>query len=63
MSEWVKCQCPRIAKDMTPVLLDRDGTLASVSGRPGEPGHAVDDYWWFCEDYAPTPTPDRGGAT
>lgn len=32
-----------------PVMIDDDGTLCSVSGRPGYLGHARDDFFWKCE--------------
>ena len=44
--------CPGCAEGEKPVLLDKHGTLASISGLPGHPGHAVNDEWWYCEDYA-----------
>lgn len=52
LAKPVPCNCPRISDYGEPVMLDEDGTLASISGEPGRPGHAVDAYYWFCEDYA-----------
>jgi protein gp37 len=31
-----------------PEIIDDDGVLTSVSGRPGTLCHAIDDYWWPC---------------
>lgn len=45
-------KCPGCAKGAEPMLLDEHGTFTSVSGLPGRPGHAVDDFWWYCDQYA-----------
>jgi hypothetical protein len=52
----VRGLCPGCLVGDAPVLLDEHGTLASVSGLPGRPGHAIDDYWWHCHQY-PSPPP------
>lgn len=49
--------CPGCGEGLAPVLLDEDGTLVSVSGKPGRWGHAQDDYWWFCAWYMGGYTP------
>jgi hypothetical protein len=46
-----KRPCPGCSEGEAPVLLDEDGTLSSVSGNPGRPGHGADDCYWFCEDF------------
>jgi len=46
-----KRPCPGCSKGDAPVLLDEDGTLSSLSGNPGRPGHGADDAYWFCEDF------------
>lgn len=47
--------CPGCLMGDAPKMIDEDGTLCSVSGRPGRMGHGLDDAWWFCGDYAGTP--------
>ncbi|HUT60659.1 MAG TPA: hypothetical protein VNA25_22670 [Phycisphaerae bacterium] len=47
-----KRPCPGCARGDTPMMLDEDGTLCSVSGRPGRLGHGVDDRFCFCADYS-----------
>ena len=37
------------------VMLDADGTLSAVSGRPGIWGHTANDYFWPCETDYPLP--------
>lgn len=57
--------CQGCRKGMTPVILDAHGTLSRVSGLPGRPGHAVDEYWWYCDpphdrfERDPEPTPEE----
>ncbi len=46
--EEKKCRWCR--EGMEAVVIDEDGTLSSISGKPGRTGHAHDDYFWFCED-------------
>lgn len=51
MTDTSKRPCPGCERGETPALLDADGTLSSISGRPGKPGHGIDDFYWFCSDY------------
>jgi len=51
--------CPGCLRE-DPVLLDEDGTFAEISGLPGRFGHAVDDYWWYCDQYSPVVHPPQG---
>jgi hypothetical protein len=53
MIRWKKehPDCPWCKRGDNPVILDRDGTLSLVSGLPGKPGHAFDDYSWHCDHY------------
>lgn len=49
--------CPGCAKGEVPLLLDEHGTFSHVSGLPGRLGHAVDDFWWFCDAYTKPAAP------
>jgi len=52
--------CPSCERGDTPIMLDEHGTRSEVSGEPGRPGHAIDDYWWYCDQYEPkAPQRDR----
>jgi hypothetical protein len=60
MAEPTRKPCSWCAKGYARLLLDADGTLSSISGRPGIWGHAADDYYWPCEqDYPVHPKRER----
>jgi hypothetical protein len=41
-----------ILSERLPHLLDEDGILVSLTGRPGVFGHSSDDAWWPCPRFA-----------
>ena len=55
----IKEDCAKVCKwcrqaidrdiDIGPHVLDDDGTLVRVSGRPGKWRHSWDDAWWPCK--------------
>lgn len=53
-------RCPSCRAGQRAMLLDNDGVLASVSGKPGRPGHALSDYHWFCDDDHAAPNMEPG---
>lgn len=40
--------CKYCAKGDMPIVLDRDGTLVSITGEPGVLSHAYEECWWPC---------------
>jgi hypothetical protein len=60
--------CKWCAQGIALALLDADGVLTSVSGKPGTVQHHSDDRWWPCEAiiYQPLavpPAPPTGPET
>ncbi|MCK9463127.1 MAG: hypothetical protein M0R80_26185 [Proteobacteria bacterium] len=45
--------CPGCERGEEPEIIDEDGVLSSLSGKPGKPGHGMGDYHWHCDHYLP----------
>jgi len=53
LAEYHRLQkgCPACLKgEPARALIDDDGVLAAISGKPGQWGHSWDDYHWYCAD-------------
>lgn len=51
--------CHSCDKGDEPAMLDDNGVLCTVSGRPGQLCHAADDMWWPCPEMPEAPNHDR----
>lgn len=53
-------RCKGCADGLATLMLDDDGVRTDISGRPGVPSHAVEEYYWPCTKWTDGTQPPSG---